>query len=514
MTPSSQRLHPVSILFLALGSLRSFVIPALVVMFTARGGTWEILALWLSVPMALYAAFRYFTTRYAFADDELVIRSGLLFKNERHVRYSRIQNIETVRNPLHRAFGVAEVRVETGGGTEPEARLQVLSLPAVDEMRRRVFEGKQRSTGAAVGAGGAETGPPLREQRGDEATGPAPEAVTEPQRVLVRLGIRDLVVFGLVQNRGGLVIAAVLGLLWEADLFDWDFGNATNIRRLIVLAHESGWFGNWQVAVLVTLLGLFVAFLVVGRVLSIGWSIVRLYGFTLTRSGNELKTSCGLLTKIHGVIPMSRIQLVTVRQAPLQRAFDRVEVRVQTAGGDTNASPSREWLAPVLRRDAVDALLAEVLPGPGFDQMDWRPVDARAAWREFRNALRLLGVVAVVGVWFAPVLTGVLVIPLSVLSYFSARGRARAFGFALTSDRVACRGGWLWRSQSVARYAKLQAVTLGESPFDRRWKMASLAADTAGGGSHRIVVPYLPAAEASAVFDDLSARVDETAFRW
>jgi putative membrane protein len=280
------------------------------------------------------------------------------------------------------------------------------------------------------------------------------------------------------------------------------------------LAHESGWFGNWQVAVLVTLLGLFVAFLVVGRVLSIGWSIVRLYGFTLTRSGNELKTSCGLLTKIHGVIPMSRIQLVTVRQAPLQRAFDRVEVRVQTAGGDTNASPSREWLAPVLRRDAVDALLAEVLPGPGFDQMDWRPVDARAAWREFRNALRLLGVVAVVGVWFAPVLTGVLVIPLSVLSYFSARGRARAFGFALTSDRVACRGGWLWRSQSVARYAKLQAVTLGESPFDRRWKMASLAADTAGGGSHRIVVPYLPAAEASAVFDDLSARVDETAFRW
>ena len=41
-----------------------------------------------------------------------------------------------------------------------------------------------------------------------------------------------------------------------------------------------------------------------------------------------------------------------------------------------------------------------------------------------------------------------------------------------------------------------------------------LAADTAGGGSHRIVIPYLPAAEARAVFDDLSTRVDETAFRW
>ena len=42
---------------------------------------------------------------YAFADEELVVRSGLLFRNERHIRYSRIQNIETVQNPLHRAFG-------------------------------------------------------------------------------------------------------------------------------------------------------------------------------------------------------------------------------------------------------------------------------------------------------------------------------------------------------------------------------------------------------------------------
>jgi putative membrane protein len=527
MTASSQRLHPLSILFLTIGTLKGFILPLAVVVFTAHRSAWDVWALWLAGPMALYGAFRYFTTRYAFADDELVVRSGLLVRNERHIRYSRIQNIETVRNPLHRALGVAEVRVETGGGTEPEARLQVLSLPAIDEMRRRVFEGKQRGGGDDAAEWRASGVPPAgalppRAATLDAQGAPADDEPAvgdampraEPPRVLVRLGMRDLVVFGLVQNRGGLVIAAVLGLLWQANIFDWDFGSATNIRRLIGVAERSGWFTNWNVAAFATLVGLFIVFLILVRILSIGWAVFRLYGFTLTRSGNELKTSCGLLTTVHGVIPLHRIQLVTVQQAPLQRAFDRVEVRVQTAGGDKNASPSREWLAPMLRRDAVDALLAEVVPGPGFDQMEWRPVDARAARREFRTALRLLVVLTAAGVWFAPVFTGVLAISLAVLAYFMARGRARAFGFALTPDRVACRSGWLWRSRSLARYAKVQAIGLGETPFDRRWKMASISADTAGGGSHRIVVPYLPQAEARAVFNDLGARVNETAFRW
>ncbi len=506
MTGSSQRLHPLSVIFLVLGTLKGFLLPAGVVVLTARGSTWEMWALWLSLPMAVFAAYRYFTTRYAFADDELVVRTGLIFKNERHIRYSRIQNIETVQNPLHRAFRVAEVRVETGGGTEQEARLQVLSLEAVDEMRQRVFEGKQRSV-ASTEAGPAA---PVSASPASVDT----ESGEKAPRVLVRLGLRDLVVFGLVQNRGGLVVAAALGVLWEADILDWDASNTVTIRRLVTYVVNSGLFREGNIAVIAALVGIFVAFLLVVRILSIGWAIVRLYDFTLTRTGDELRTSCGLFTKVRAVIPLRRIQLVSMRQAPLQRAFDRVELRVQTAGGDKGASPSREWLAPMLRRDAVDYLLAEVLPGPGFDAMQWRPVDARAGWRELRESLRLIGVFLLVGMWFAQTLAVTIAIVLAVTAFFAARGRGRSFGFALAEDRVACRGGWWWRSASLARYAKLQVVSLGEDPFDRRWRMASISADTAGGGSHRISIPYLPAAEARVVFEQLGTRVNETAFRW
>ncbi len=502
MTGSSQRLHPLSILFLTLGTLKGFLLPGALVIFTARGSSWDVWALWLSIPMVFVSVFRYFTTRYAFADDELVIRTGLFFRNERHIRYSRIQNIETVQNPIHRAFRVADVRVETGGGTEQEARMQVLSLAAVDEMRHHVFEGKRRAANEAA------TTAPAAEATA-EATAPA-----APEQVLVRLGLGDLFVFGLVQNRGGLVIAAVLGLLWEANMLDSDFGSSVKIRHLARQAADAGWFNNWDVAIVAVTAAIIVTFFVVVRILSIGWAIVRLYDFTLVRSGDELRTSCGLFTKVRAVIPLRRIQLVSMRQAPLQRVFDRVELRVQTAGGDKEASVSREWLAPMLRRDAVDAVLAEVIPGPGFDAMEWRPVDARAGYREFRAWLRVIAAAALVAMWLVPLPALLFAFPLAALAYVASRKRVRTYGFALADDRVGCRGGWLWRSASLARYAKVQAVKMSNSPFDRRWQMANVSADTAGGGSHRISIPYLPAAEAQSVFDELGTRANETAFRW
>ncbi len=503
MTGSSRRLHPLSPIFLVLGALRGLLLPAGFLLFTARASTWDIWALWFSIPTALYAVFRYFTTRYAFADDELIVRTGLLFRNERHIRYARIQNIESVRNPLHRALGVAEVRVETGGGKEQEARLRVLSLEAVEEMRHHVFEGKRL---AAVAA--SEDATPV------DAVGPTEEAPATPTRTLVRLGLRELAIFGLVQNRGGIVVAAALGVLWEANILDTNIAGSANIRRLVRWAIDHGLFHDWNVAVIATLVGIFIAFLIVVRLLSVGWAIVRLYDFTLTRTGDELRTSCGLFTKVHAVIPLRRVQLVTMRQSPLQRAFGRVEMRVQTAGGDTQASVSREWLAPTLRRADVDVLLADVVPGPGFDAMEWRDVDPRSGYREFRSWLRVIALGTLVVMWFVPMRALTVSLVLAVIAYVVARKRARAFHYALTDDRVACRGGWLWKSASLARYAKVQAIRMGESPFDRRWKMASIAADTAGGGSHRISISHLSVDAARAVFADLEARVNQTAFRW
>ena len=78
------------------------------------------------------------------------------------------------------------------------------------------------------------------------------------------------------------------------------------------------------------------------------------------------------------------------------------------------------------------------------------------------------------------------------------------------------RSGWLWRELTVARFNKMQAVSLGESPFDRRARMASIRVDTAGAGntSHRVNIPYLARRTADALYHQLCGEAARTAFRW
>ena len=108
-------------------------------MFNRMPSGWETWLLVLFVPAAVASILRYLTFRLRYDNHELVIRSGLIFRRERHVPFSRIQNVDAIQNVVHRLLGVVEVRVETGGGKEEEARLSVLPLAAMHELRDRVF---------------------------------------------------------------------------------------------------------------------------------------------------------------------------------------------------------------------------------------------------------------------------------------------------------------------------------------------------------------------------------------
>ena len=165
--PSEQRLHPATLLFDVARHLRAFAFPALLVWFGASRTTggpdgmfgglpagWEALLPLLLVPAVIASAMRYLTFRLRYDPRELVIRSGLLFRNERHVPFAKIQNLDAVQNAFHRLFGVVEIRVQTGGGKDDEARLSVLPIAAFEEMRQRVFEGR---AGAAVPSAPEET---------------------------------------------------------------------------------------------------------------------------------------------------------------------------------------------------------------------------------------------------------------------------------------------------------------------------------------------------------------------
>lgn len=509
--PSDRRLHPLSVLF-SLGTLvRTFALPGLAVLVTGSlgWGAWQLWILLLPIPYAIVGLGRYFTFRYRYEPHEMVIRTGLVFRNERHIPYARIQNLDGVQNVVHRLFGVVTVRVQTGGGQEPEATMSVLPLAAFEEMRRLVFVGKE-----AVG----------KEAAGKEEAGQEEIEAPDAGRTLLHLPPRDLLLHGFIENRGMVIIAAVFGLVWEMGLSNrvWsrlpgDKESGRGLVRALYEAVTGG--GGLPLGRIALTLAAFAGVLLLVRVVSMGWALVRLYGFRLTLTGEDLRTELGLLTRVTATIPLRRIQTLTIREGPLHRLFGRASVKVDTAGADgggEDKATQREWLAPILRRDELPGLVREVLPGLDLAAVAWTAAPPRAFRRELKQWLLVTLPLALP---FAPFLRwwALALLPLLLAwAYFGARQSIKHLGWAVTEDAVLFRSGWLWRKVSLARFGKIQAVSIHESPFDRRAAMARVRVDTAGAKdlSHRVDIPYLPRETARELCDLLAGQAALTAFRW
>lgn len=507
--PSERRLHPLSFLFGLAAGVRRFALPGILVLIAGRAGwQWQVWAIPFVVPYALYALGRTLTLRYRFEPNEMVIRTGVLFRNERHVPYARIQNLEGVQGVLHRWLRVIEVRVDTGAGEEPETKLSVLPLADFEEMRRRVFAGRPGPAAAAEAA---------------DAALPAPE----PEGTLLQLTPPELMLAGLVQNRGSVAVAALFGLLWEIGLLDgWMdslFGQRKFGRGLVREPLRAVFAGGGLPWGRIALTGAaLVAFLLLVRVISLAWTFLHLHGFRLTRDGEDLRTEYGLLTRVVATIPLRRIQALTILESPLHRLFGRAVVKVETAGGgggeggDESGRKRREGLAPLLRRDRLPDFVAAVLPGMALAAVEWHAAPPRAFRRKAKSSVLLS---AALSLPFAAWLQGwylALLAPLLVWAVLAARLYVDHLGWAVTDGAVLFRTGWLWRQVSVVPFAKIQAVAIHESPFDRRAAMARIRVDTAGAGpaSHRVDVPYLPRDTAGELYARLAAQAARISFRW
>lgn len=541
MAADDRRLHPLSWLFTAAQFAKGFIVPLLLVTAASRGAGYELWGALAVGPVVAAAVLHYRVYRYRLAADEMVVRDGILTRTERRIPYRRIQNIDRVQNPLHRLCGVVLVRVETAAGARPEAVMRVLSLDAAAEMHARVFAGRP-AAGEVPGVSPSPRGvrpdalPATVPGAGATDAREAAPANREPdRRLLLRVPAGELVKLGIVSNKGMVVVAAALGLLAQArpdeDVFEPLLRSAAD--RLL-LGAAADWLSALRSAdplltVALLVVALLVAAVLLLRVLSVGWFLLQLHGFTLTRRGSDLHADYGLFTRVSRTIPTGRIQSLTATESPLHRWFRRQSLELRTVGGAASADvdvdydassggPKAEsqWLAPMVETARVSDLLRQVLPDIDLAAVAWRPLAARARRRIF---VRGLGVAAAMTL-LAGIAAGswglALGPPAACAALLHARRWAARAGYALTAWGVLFRWGWWTRRLALVPLARIQTVGLGESPFDRRHGMASVRIDTAGAAAagYTIAIPYLEKTVAAEIVDRLYAEAGRRAFRW
>lgn len=466
------RLHPSSPLFDVFSSMRALIFVGVAALLAAGTDRTDIVIALVVAGGALMKAIQYFLTWYRLDATELVVSRGVVVRNERHIPYSRIQNLDLVRGPVHRMLGVAEVRIQTASGAEPEAVLRVLSTKAIDELR--------------AGIGRAGETPEIREEGEDAAqTG---------NGALVRLSLDDLVALGLVSNRALVVIGAVFGILWQFDLT----GGIDDKLRAFEPALRGAGIG--MTAFVVGVIGVVVVVLL--PTLSIAFTFVRFHGFTLDRHGSEFRLRCGLFTEYASTVMRERVQLISIRQSPLHRLLKRASIRIETAGGVNEGDQliSRKSFVPIMAQDRVGEILDAVFPGVSLD-VDWRPLAPEARKRMIKKAIIIWFLVSIgAAVWLKLWGVGLALVALPVVIWFTVR-TVRFMSYARSGPAIMFRSGVWIRSTTITLQDRVQVVSVSESPFDRRYNHAKLAIDTAGAGpaDRTINIPYLEAERAASL---------------
>ena len=499
----AERLHPFSPLFVLVGVvIQQF--PALMVLaFAGSVGKDDRVQLIMAGIAALlltgYAVWYTLTFRFWRTADAIIVQEGLFDRTLRHVPLHRIQNVAFRQNPLHRLFKVVELQLESGAGLKPEARFMVLPKTRATELEHWVRT-QRRSADLAATSDAAVA----------ETTSP------EAGQPIHRVPWQDLVRLGLISNRGMIVLGGGLYFLSQTGRFS--DGAARQIPRTIAnsigLSHGPAF---WLVSAALSL----VLVIALVRLLSVALSLYQYWNFTLSAEPAGLRAEHGLATKLGGSSKLARLVSVIVQDGMLWRWFGRRAVHVVvpgavSAGGQPGAGGSgpsgMRYLSPVATPAVADDLVARAT-GVDLRALTLQPLAPRALIRMVRWPLVFLAMAALLGLVLEHYLHRHIAAPRALVltlwlglyaafgcyTVWDALGAVRTNGYRVLPEHWVIRTGYAAQHTQVVPLREIQVVSITQSPFDRKHRMASVRVDRQAGPvlqTPEARVDYLPAADA------------------
>jgi len=481
-------LHPAILLLRLLEALRQAVFPVLLGVFAAN---WFFaLAAGVFLLHLGYALARYLTLEYTLTTDELRVREGLLERQERRIPLDRIQDLGFESTILRRVLGLAVVLVETASGRGVEARLDALSRADAEHLREVLLAARANRSAAA---------PAPTEGAAPAVPGPAP--APEPEWIVHQTSTGELLLRGITDLR--LSAFAVTG--FAALQFADQLGFVVQLKG--VASGFRNWLGQfppaWLALVLVLLVFAVMAFGVVTATIG---NLVQFHRFTLTLRGTVLQRRYGLLTTRSKMLPLARIQRVTVEQPWLRRLLSCAVVKADSAGGSRahgeDSAGGWDVVVPLATLPRANAMLPALLPGLERATFGWQRGSPRLVARMALQGC-LLSAIATASLWsFAGplALLALLVVPL-----WAALGVLvwRNLGYACGEQFLALQHGIVGRYVAYVPTGKVQAAVVLQSPIGQLLGLAELTVYVAGGSPTRI--PDLPIEDARALCGTLAS---------
>ena len=446
-----RRLHPGTILLAGLTRAPSTILglPAFFAFVSNRGLPWVLgtIAVMAVIGVALMWL-RWLRFTYAVGEDAILIERGLLSRSRRSIPFDSIKDVSIVRGPLARLFGLAVVRIETGGADKDEGLLDSVSLAEAERLRATLR--------AELTAGAA-------------PAGDVPQVGSE---TLFRMGLSRLLIAGPF-NFSLVFIAAAFGALqWADEVLNLDWGDM--LRWLGIAERELR-----SRATPMSIAAVALAAVLLGLLTGMVRTMATNFGFRLTLSEGRFRRVRGLLTRSETVIARRRIQLALIRRALISGRLGFEALSFQTLGGSDDPS-GRQEVAPFARR-AETAPIVAAAGLPPFDALPLRPVaPAHVLRMAIRRGVPIVVVACAAAIVFPLALAALALAPFAVGFALLERSHHR---YALGARAVQVNRCVLVQREWQVPASSVQVVSVRAGPIQRLLGVASVRIDTAGAGA-------------------------------
>ncbi len=392
---------------------------------------------------------------YRVGADELRIDSGFLSRNSRAIPFDRVTDVDLEQGPLHRLFGLARVRLETGasaGAKDEDGVLDTIALDRAERLRDHIRARRGRAAGKSI----------------DEEDGATPPLFAMNAR---RVAIAGLFNFSLAVVAGLFGITQTFGDVLGFDPFKRSFWIGLADRsaplRDVVVAHQ--YLAVVGGVLVISLLGI-----VTGMVRT----VLREHGFRLDRTDAGLRRRRGLLTLTDVTVPDRRVQAAIVASGPVRRSFGWCELKLQSLAMD--GAKGDHVVAPLAHPDEAAGILRS---------LDWPALPSAEPWstvsRGYVTSLAALLILPSL----AALVVGVLVEPIvflwaagAVVAVVARWLSWRHTHYALSERTLFIEHGWWRRQRSIVPTANIQSVDITENAFGRAFDICALRLGIAGGG--------------------------------
>ena len=290
----------------------------------------------------VYRILYYKISGYELTENEIKCNRGVLFRKRSVLDYKKVHAVNKKQNLFHRIFGIAILTIDSGStNTSHQAEITIIEKDKVADALLNELN--------LLKVGGT---------RNAESTQPKDELLLSDEDSLYSFTSGKKMLYTLINIASTAFFTALFAVLTIIVL---------GICKLMIRQSFLGTWGQYFLYAFLITVGAMLLFSMFSLIGCLIHSFVGYYKFKITKRGNDIQISYGLLEKHINTFSYDRIKAVKITQGLVQRMLGFASIRLEVIGytvnsGDDDKNAGLGVLVPFCKYDEIGEILGKVLP--------------------------------------------------------------------------------------------------------------------------------------------------------